>query len=143
MNIVTAFPGDVAHWVSKRIPGVELADFGDYRAIGFIHDNELLAGAVYSNYRPEYGDIELTLATAGNVRAVRQGIEIGLTYPFEQLGCQRVTVRCRASNARARKLAEGTGFVLEGVKRRGYGDEDMCIYGLLREEAERWFHERT
>ena len=42
------------------------------------------------------------------------------------------------SNTRAIRLNEGLGFVREGLVRRGFGNDNAVILGLLREDAEKW-----
>ena len=49
----------VGDWVHERIPH---AEFGPYVAIGLAEDNTLIAGVVYHNYVPRYGNIEISMA---------------------------------------------------------------------------------
>ena len=131
------FGAGVAEWVAARIPHVgTAAGFGDCAAIGFARDGELIAGAVFSNHRGH--DIELSFAAADPRWARRGNLRAVFHYPFRQLGCARVTVVTGRNNARARRLAAGLGFTLEGIVRRGLdGREDAFVFGMLREEC-RW-----
>ncbi|WP_230682105.1 GNAT family N-acetyltransferase, partial [Streptococcus pneumoniae] len=56
-------------------------------------------------------------------------------YPFNQLGCVRMTSLIRRSNARSRRFCEGLGFQVEGVIRLGFRTEDAILLGLLRSEC--------
>ncbi len=137
MRLVCAFPGDVAAWVLARIP--HMNSFSDYAAIGVVNEaGGLVAGAVYHEYHPDVGDIQVAFA-ADDPRWAQKGTIAGiLAFPFYQLGCVRVTALCGKSNRRTRRFVEGIGFKLEGVVRKGLKTEDMCIYGLLAEEADKW-----
>lgn len=132
------YDAEVAAWVSMQLSASPEHSFGPCRAIGVADDTGLIAGVVYSDHREETGDIEMTISARSPRWAARGNIRALLHYPFVQLGCSRATVLVRAGNTRSRKLAEGLGFVQEGLKRRGFGDDDMVIYGMLREEAARW-----
>ena len=57
-----------------------------------------------------------------------------LAYPFEQLGCERITGLVLEDNKAARKFDEGVGFQLEGTIRKAHQGKNILIYGLLREE---------
>jgi RimJ/RimL family protein N-acetyltransferase len=63
-------------------------------------------------------------------------------YPFNQLGCRRMTAMVGRRNKRSRKICEGLGFKLEGVHLKGLdGEQDVFSYGLLKEHC-RWIKER-
>lgn len=128
----------VAAWVASRLPHVGEAGFGPCRGIGLAVEGKLIGGVVYHAYLEKYRSVHLSMAatsprwaTPGTVRAL-------LSYPFRDLGCVRVTMTIDRRNRRARRLAEGLGFKLEGVMRKGFGKADAVIYGMLSSEAERW-----
>lgn len=127
----------VAAWVALQLGQSPDEDYGTSRAIG-IEDGNLIAGVIYNFHRPEQGDIDMTIAAVTPRWATRGNVAALLHYPFIQLDCQRVTALAAAGNTRSRIFLNGIGFKQEGVKRRGYGDDDMIIHGMLREEAMRW-----
>ncbi len=59
-------------------------------------------------------------------------------YAFEELGLNRVEIRCAVGNTRSCAVAERLGFAREGVMRQYAAREgkfdDVAIYGLLAEE---------
>jgi hypothetical protein len=61
-------------------------------------------------------------------------------YAFEKHKVERVTGLVAASNHKAREFDEHLGFKLEGVMRKAFNGEDLCIYGFLKEDFEnhRW-----
>jgi RimJ/RimL family protein N-acetyltransferase len=141
MKLVCGHDAAVADWVRSRIPHMKGGDFGACVAIGVIDDaGAPVAGAVFHGYSdlPGGGDIQMSMA-ADSARWARRGVIRGLLdYPFNQAGCQRVTTLTPARNTRALRINAGLGFVREGCIRRGFGDDDAIIMGLLREDAERW-----
>ncbi|HXQ10980.1 MAG TPA: GNAT family protein [Caulobacteraceae bacterium] len=62
-----------------------------------------------------------------------------LSYPFDQLGCQRITAITPKKARAARAFLDHFGFKREGVVRRGFGSDDAIISGLLKRE---WMRSR-
>ena len=60
------------------------------------------------------------------------------SYLFEELGLNRIEIRCAETNAKSRAIPERLGFTLEGKLRQlGYTREglvDYLVYGLLAGE---------
>ncbi len=60
-------------------------------------------------------------------------------YAFNQLGLQRIVLRCFAENTPSKKLAEKLGFTLEGKIRKGLVIKvftDHYIFGKLRTDKQ-------
>lgn len=107
-------------------------------AIGVVIGDKLVAVCVYHTFRPMVPDIEMTIIADTPRWCTRGAVRFLLAYPFEQLGCARVTALIGRKNKRSRRLVEGLGWKLEGTARRAWdGRQDCMIYGLLREEC-RW-----
>jgi hypothetical protein len=138
---------EVTHWVCENIPhlAIRIPDFplghvlGPAVAIGVLGDDgQLIAGVVFHGYDPYVRAMEVSCAATtprwGN-RAVFSEI---MRYPFEGAKVQRLTAatprRAKPGATSPRKFLEGLGFVREGSIRRGFGDDNAIIYGLLREE---------
>lgn len=106
--------------------------------IGFADDKQILAVAIYSNFRQHSIEISFVTstprwATKGNIRAVFE-------YPFRQLGVKRMTAITSRKNKPCRKLLEGVGFRLEGVHPFAHdGVQAAFSYGIYRDDVEaRW-----
>ena len=126
-------------WIVDRIPAISKG----YRwplgqAVGLASGDEIIAGMVVHDYVPEAKNCQLTFAAARANWATKASIRALLKYPFEQLGCRRVTTYIAKSNARAIRFNLGLGFKQEGLVRYGFGDEDALVFGLLKEEAPAW-----
>jgi len=61
-----------------------------------------------------------------------------MRYGYEQLGLNRITIRCGRENHRSRAIPKRLGMTLEGIERQGeylYDHfSDLEVYRLLRQE---------
>lgn len=136
MRLAIGYDREVAHWVGSMLPHIGDGDaFGPCAAIGVINDaGQAVAGIVFNNHIERYRCIELSMASIDPrwvTRSVLTGI---LAYPFEQLGCVRVTTITPRKNKRALTFNRKLGFKQEGIVRRGFGSQDAIICGLLAKE---------
>lgn len=126
----------VKAWVGKR---VECEDFGPSVAMGVIRGNELVAGAVFNNYR--HPNIEITFAADNPNWGTRRDVVCIFRYSFVQMGCLRLTAVTKASNTRARTFLTKLGFDQEGYHPHMFLDDAAVSYGMLREKC-RWVSPR-
>lgn len=105
----------------------------NFSALALLGDRGIIAGVVYSRWSSH--DVHVTLAVTG--RATPAFVFAAFDYPFNQVGLRRVTALARVSNTRSIRLARHLGFTLEGRLRRAADNEDVLVFGLLREEC-RW-----
>ena len=126
-----------AEWARQRIPHVP--SWGEWcEAIGLEEDGELLAVVVYNLYSS--ADIAMHIAAVPGRRwMTREFLRVAFRYPFVQLGCRRVSGYVPASNADAQRFDEHLGFQREGLMRHALPDDDIIVYGMLREEARRFW----
>jgi RimJ/RimL family protein N-acetyltransferase len=145
MRLVLGDDAAVAAWVAARIPQMSGShDFGPCAAIGVVSDaGAPLGGVVFHNYQPRFRNIEVSFAADTPRWLSRRLIRGLLSYPFDQLKCQRITTLTPKRNKPAREFLNRFGFKREGVIRRGFGDDDMIISGLLAREwkGSRWMTE--
>lgn len=123
---------EIIEWVSRRIDGYD--GFENAVAIGVVRQGKIICGVVYHNYRQSGPSIEISFAADDPRWATKTNIHHLLAYPFEQLGCERVTGLVLEDNKTAIKFDEGVGFEQEGRIRRAHQGKDILIYGLLRED---------
>lgn len=102
--------------------------------IGCGNSGKLATVVAFSHYRPDT-DIELGIAHDGKGLGSRELIRAVFSYVFGQSNCLRCTARIRDDNVKSIKLVERLGFSQEGRLRRGFGDRDALIYGLLRDNT--------
>ncbi len=123
----------VAEWVKQRIPGAQHG-FDRYVTIGVKQDDKLVAGIVFFDWFPDWGNIYVAVAGEGNWCS-RRLLRCCYAYPFVQMGCNRVTVLIRAGNHHAVDLVSRIGFRLEGIMR---GSPNCLVFGLLKQDAMKW-----
>lgn len=124
-------------WLLDRLPDVARLP-GGYEAFGFARGAAIAGAVLYTNYvpYPDGGTIEIW--AAGRDWLSRRVLRVIFGYPFDQIGCHRMTALVGRRNRESRTLVEGLGFRLEGVARGGFGPgRDTMIYGMLRREC-RW-----
>ena len=126
-----------AEWARQRIPHVP--SWGEWcEAIGLEENGELLAVVVYNLYSS--ADIAMHIAAVPGRRwMTREFLRVAFRYPFVQLGCRRVSGYVPASNFDAQRFDEHLGFQREGLMRHALPDDDIIVYGMLREEARRFW----
>ncbi len=124
----------VAKWVASRMP---IFEFGSspYTALGLMTQAGIIAGIVYQNYTKV--DIQMHVASVADKRWLNRAfLGEGFRYPFEQLGCRRVTALIPARNTVAEAFDQRLGFIYEGCIRKVLANgDDLLIYGMLREEC--------
>jgi len=128
-------------WCASHIPHVPNAESwrrGEGYALGVADEDDILAVMVVHAFQRRFRDCQISMAAKSARWASRATIGALLRYPFGQLGVDRLTTIVASRNGRALKFNEGLGFVREGLCRRGFGDDDAVILGLLREDAQKW-----
>ena len=126
---------EVKKWVEENNGGIILQD--PSVAIGIEDQGEIVAGVVFNNYR-NGSDIEAHIAgKSGKLWATRKTLGVFFGYPFNQLRAKRITAAVAGKNKKSRKFTEHVGFTLEGVMRGSLPDDDLIIYGMLKNEC-RW-----
>jgi hypothetical protein len=120
----------------------QLSDHGinlkNAQPAGFVVDGKLSAIAAFHDQRAK--NIEFSIygvpGWSRRPKAVRAFVWMMHDWAFNKLGCMRCTCLVAKKNAKARAMAEKVGFKLEGVLRKaGEDGRDICLYGLLKEEA--------
>ena len=132
ISIVTNIDDYVKAWVAKRI-GIN--GFGPSTAIGVQKDGQLIAGAVFHDYRPKNGQIEASIASDSPRWATRSVLYSLFAYPFIQCDANRLLVTCDESNDKAMKMNKQLGFTPEGILRQMYYPNDAIIFGMLKNEC--------
>lgn len=130
--VITGQDAVLLHWARKN--GFE--DCGPASAMGFSINGEIVAVAVFFNYRSpdiEIGVISKTprWASRGHLKAIAQ-------YVYGQLNCSRLTAHVNASDSKLCGLMGRLGFQREGTLRAASAFGDVAVYGLLKEEC-RWY----
>lgn len=127
----------VTAWAS-RVLGRPVG--GDHpRTIAVFHKGEMVAAAIYSEYK--HPDIHISMVSTTPAWCTRKSIRHILRYPFVQLGCKRVTAIIEATNHPAREFLCRFGFRQEGIHPDVWPSGDAISYGLLARDAAKWLAE--
>lgn len=84
-------------------------EFGHCKAIGFVKNEELVAGFVFHNWNPDAAVIEISGASLIRGWTTKQIVRALFEYPFDQIGCQAVVARHSEHNTRARRIWRALG----------------------------------
>lgn len=117
-------------WLEGRIG---LKTHPETRFIGSEFSGKIHSVVAFSHYVPDT-DIEISVAHDNQGIASRELMREVLRYVFAQSNCLRCTARIAEDNQKSIKLAERLGFKAEGRLRRGFGNRDALLFGLLRDD---------
>lgn len=98
-------------------------------------DGETVAAALYTEFNGPNIFVHLA-GSPGRHWLTRDFLYWGFHYPFEQLGCQRMTCLVDASNAASQRFCEHVGWTKESVHPRAARDGgEMIVYRMFREDC--------
>ena len=129
-------PG-VAEWVFQRVGGVSNAHA---QGIGWQKDGEIVAGVAYEGFSGS--NIFVHQCVEGRVS--RNFWWAVTDYPFNQLGCKRITGLVDSINSKALALNKHIGFQVEAtLEKAGKNDSDLVVMVLWKEDCRflRWNNE--
>jgi hypothetical protein len=135
--IITQPKGVIAQFVEfmTHVPGA----FNEpYNAIGFLKHGKLVAGVIFDNKGES--NVCMHVAGVGKHWLTPEFLFACFDYPFNQLGLRRVTGLVPKKNKQARKFDEHLGFKLEGTMKHALKNDDLLVYGLLKENC-RWIQD--
>lgn len=125
----------IAAWVRARIPFMDPDGFGPQQSIGVIDGKgRIIGGVVFHGWNQHYRTIEVSCAADSAKWLSRKIITGILSYPFDQLGVNRLSSVTRPDDGRTRHVLEALGFSFEGTGRGVFGDSDGVSYSLLADE---------
>lgn len=105
------------------------------KAIGLESDYELVAGVVYEGFNGHNVWMHVA-AVPGSRWLVRDYLRYCFVYPFQELGCSRVSGYIEASNTPSRRFAEHVGFSIETTLQGAASDGgDVLIYRMDRKDC--------
>lgn len=121
---------DVYDFVKVKLE--QESDWENYQTIGWEVNGSVTAGVVFTDYT----GANIVANIAANPGIYMRDFICGVfRYAFIQLGCRRVTALCAAKNEKAHEFVEFLGFKREGYMRHGLEDDDIVLYGILKEDC--------
>jgi hypothetical protein len=140
--IGTQRENEAIEW-AKNVLNIE-GPTGFCRALSAVDESGNFAFVVVlSNFTETNVDMHTAAKPGSEWATPRAAIEMFrgvFEFAFDHYLVQRVTGLVRSQNTAARRFDEHIGFQLEGVMRRAFKDDDLCVYGFLREDyiSHRW-----
>lgn len=127
----------MAAWVANQLGET---DFGNCQAIGFLDgEGMLVAGAVYHNWDPDAGVIEITAASLHRGWGSRERVRTIFGYPFDGIGCQMVVARTSEKNSAPLRIWKALGADFYRIPRL-YGRGEAAIITTLT--VEQWLRSK-
>lgn len=109
--------------------------------LGIFNGSELVGtiGYVYLDFDAKKTEIGYWIDRQSEGKGIiTRACRVLIDYAFDELGMNRVEIRCSTRNLRSAAVAERLGFVKEGVLRQAEplrdGLHDFNIYGLLAQD---------
>lgn len=135
MRILINHDEDIANFVvSHMTRSDKKIDTDKYRATGIIdNDGKLVAGVVYRDYLPQYGQITMHCYSLKKNWLTKNIMIFLLGYPFIACNCRIIILPVKSSNVSLCEQLYKFGF--EGnIVKDIYGDgEDQIIFTLKKE----------
>lgn len=141
MRLLEGHDADVAAFVANLSPIERPVWEPGFRAFGVIRDDgALVAGVVFSGWRPAFGTVEFSAVSLSRY-AFRPPIVAALgAHAFGKLGVFRVWSRTSLDNKPARATLKHVGFIEEGIEAHHYGrGRHAARLRLIRPDWERKF----
>ena len=125
-------PARVWAYVHQQIPVPIVAGM---KGLGLERDGELVAGVLYEGWNGV--NVWMHVAAAPGRRWMnKEFLRYCFHYPFNELGCRRVSGSVDASNEEARRFDEHLGFKQEAVLHGAAADGgDVILYVMRREDC--------
>lgn len=118
---------------AEAILGAPFTFTGWYSTIGNVIDGRMAAVVIYTQNGE---DIELHLVMHPGSRWLTSDFARAIfSFPFRQLGLNRVSAVVVKSNYALQRLLIALGFVIEGIRRKFLHGEDVVLFGMLKEEC--------
>ena len=131
--LVYGHDDQIAEWVSIKLGGVY---FENFKAIGVIENNELIAGVVYNNYHEKPPMIEASIASINPKWATKSNLRAFFAYPFTQLNVNRLQAGCSRKSKKNKRFLARLGFQFEGYAREAYlNGIDAAVFSMLKNEC--------
>lgn len=125
---------EIAEFVNAR-QGLPLDhSWGHFNALGLVKDGELKAGVIYNNMDGANLCVHVG-AVNGCQWLTPKFLFSAFDYPFNQLGMRRVTAPIKSNRKNVIEFARNLGFTHDGTLKNYYADDDLHLYGLLKEDC--------
>lgn len=133
-NVLFGFDAEVAQWVAQRI--TNFTPCSDATALGVVSNGNLVAGVVFERWNGVH--VEASIAADSQTWANRSTLFRLFHYPFEQLGCEAISVLVPSSNPQSLNLATKLGFEPEAIVKFAAHDGSSLVVLKMFKDNCRW-----
>lgn len=124
----------VVEWVARQTN--EFGNFGTDIGIGWQKGGRIVAGVAYADWNGP--NVVCHIASDGSRRwLTREYLWTIFDYPFNQLGCKRITVCVGHGNADSTRFVKHLGFTLEATLEDAHPTGALQVFRLRKHEC-RW-----
>ena len=103
---------------------------GNTMLVSLDRAGEALGAAIFQNYNPDHGTIEISAAAVSPKWLSRSVLREMFEYPFGQLACQAVVLRCDPGDNRLGRIFTAYGFERYDIPRLRGRDRAEAVYIL-------------
>lgn len=127
-------------WVSLNVLGITGVYDDSSKAIGNVIDGKLVSAVTYNNFRvrPDGSFLSVEMGIYSNDKkwATKDYLRAVFSYPFIQLGMERVETTCSAGRPDVIAFNQKLGFKKECIKRKAWPlGGDAVQFSMLRDEC--------
>lgn len=133
-TVVLGYDDIVGNWVHTRLRGNWIPCQGS--AIGLIDDKErIVCGWTYSAYNGANCIVDVVAEAEG--WATPEFLYMCFDFPFNQMGCKRITSPVAAINTHCQKFVSWLGAELEATLQDACPTGDVLVYRMFKNNC-RW-----
>ena len=134
IKVITHDNERISKWASKHLEGIT---WNSPQCFGFELNDKLIGAVIFSEWTKN--DIHVSVVSTNARMWQKRILRILFHYTWVTCGCIRMSALAKESNKKSRRLLEALGFKEEGRLRKYHGNEDGVVYGILKEDSERWY----
>ncbi len=103
----------------------------------------MAAGVVFHDWQPEFQTIAFSIAADSPIWTAPPIVRALLSYPFEQLGVNKLWTATPIQNDRAWKLAKVLKFTREATLRHHFGHKKHAVINsMMRDEYQQFYGDK-
>lgn len=124
----------LSHWVAEHIWPGRGRDFGKCQGMAVLEDDALIAGAIWHNWEPDAGVIEISAASTSKRWLTKETLGVLFGVPFNEWGCQVVVLRVSDHDRPLHRMLRAYGFVQYRLPRLRGRNEAENVF-ILTDDA--------
>lgn len=120
----------LSRWVAEQIWPGQGRDFGNCHGLAVIDEEVLIGGAIYHNFEPEAGVVEISAASISKRWLTKETLRVLFQVPFRDWQCQAVILRVSDHDEALHSILQRYGFVRYRIPRLRGRDQAENVFVL-------------